>query len=299
VTDHGSPGPPVEGPGVVIINPEAGGGGTPLEEVEAHFPGHRVIPIGDDLGAQVHAAVDAGASFVGLAGGDGSIRAAVGALAGTGVPLLPVPCGTRNHFAGEVGVEDLEAAAELVGRGRVRAVDLGQVNGRFFVNGSHLGLYAGVVRRRRLEGHRRLKVVVAALIIGDQLIRRRTVPVEIDGDRFDAWMVAVGNGPYGAKLLELGDRGPLDGGVLDVRVVRADRALAPARALVHAFRGRMETSELAPRRLVPALDVYSPLTTVDVTLDGELVPLEPPLRFRSLPGALHVLEPDPGAGAPP
>lgn len=54
----------------------------------------------DDLGGDVtRRALDAGAGAVLVAGGDGTVRAVVEAMSGTGVPLTIVPSGTGNLLA--------------------------------------------------------------------------------------------------------------------------------------------------------------------------------------------------------
>ncbi len=64
-----------------------------------HFPAHHVEACPpEDLVSRVRTAVEEGAAFVGVAGGDGTIRGGAEPLVGTDVPLLPVPTGTRNHL---------------------------------------------------------------------------------------------------------------------------------------------------------------------------------------------------------
>jgi diacylglycerol kinase family enzyme len=54
----------------------------------------------------------AGRPAVGVAGGDGTLRIAARALAGTGTALVPFPTGTLNHFARRLGIDTIEAAAQ-------------------------------------------------------------------------------------------------------------------------------------------------------------------------------------------
>lgn len=62
-----------------------------------------------------------------------------------------VPSGTRNHFALDLGVD----RDDLIGRlmpstdGGERRVDLGEDNGRVFVNNLSLGVYATSVSREK------------------------------------------------------------------------------------------------------------------------------------------------------
>ncbi len=101
-----------------------------LEEHGRH--GADFVPTtADDPGeGQTARAVREGASLVVVCGGDGTIRAAAEALAGTGIPLAVVPCGTGNLLARNLGlpVKPAEALSGALG-GTPRRIDLGRVEG--------------------------------------------------------------------------------------------------------------------------------------------------------------------------
>ncbi|MGF1645643.1 MAG: diacylglycerol/lipid kinase family protein [Kineosporiaceae bacterium] len=81
----------------------------------------------EDPGAgQAREALDAGASLVVAAGGDGTTRAVAGVLAGSGVPMGLLPMGTGNLLARNLGVplHDAEAAVRVITRGETRGIDL-------------------------------------------------------------------------------------------------------------------------------------------------------------------------------
>lgn len=76
------------------------------------------------------AVLDAAASepeLIVVAGGDGTLRAAAEALAGTGIPMGLIPSGTGNLFARELGLplNNLRTAVTVAFTGRDRPVDLG------------------------------------------------------------------------------------------------------------------------------------------------------------------------------
>jgi diacylglycerol kinase family enzyme len=63
-----------------------------------------------------------------LAGGDGTVRDAAGALAGSGVAVGIVPCGTGNLYATAIGVpRGVKAAVAALATGRPRQFDVGEV----------------------------------------------------------------------------------------------------------------------------------------------------------------------------
>src|SRR5207302_1962119 len=90
---------------------------------------------------------------------DGTVSRAATALAHTDRVMGVLPLGGLNHFARDIGVPtDLEAAARLLATGTARAVDIGEVNGRPFLNNSGLGLYPFLVtqrEKRRRAGERK------------------------------------------------------------------------------------------------------------------------------------------------
>jgi undecaprenyl-diphosphatase len=272
-------------PGVVFVNRHSGRGDAG-DELSRAFAGHRVVVCeGDGLGQAVEQALADGVGFVGVAGGDGSIGAAAAVLAGTGVPLLAVPAGTRNHFARHLGIETVADAAAAAS---VSTVDLGRVNGRVFVNNSSIGFYAALVRERRRRLKRAPRAVADIAAAWAQARRGHRFPVRVGGVTYRAWLVFVGNGRYGDDLT----RDALDEQTLDVRVMRADAPLARTRAVVALLFGRLGRSPLLVQRLVDAVDIeVLGRAFVDVALDGEVVRLDGPLRYEVLPGSLTVLVP--------
>ncbi|MEU1493458.1 diacylglycerol kinase family protein [Streptomyces sp. NPDC005776] len=84
----------------------------------------------DPGGGQAAAAIVAGASLVVVCGGDGTVRAAADALAGSGVPLAVVPCGTGNLLARNLGLplKPADALAAALSGGP-RRIDIGRIEG--------------------------------------------------------------------------------------------------------------------------------------------------------------------------
>src|SRR6185503_16647759 len=92
-------------------------------------------------------ASDADAVVIG--GGDGTVSAAADRAVRHGKPIGVLPLGTLNHFARDLGMPpDLRDAVRAIATGVVREVDVGEVNGRVFVNNSSIGVYPTVVRDR-------------------------------------------------------------------------------------------------------------------------------------------------------
>jgi undecaprenyl-diphosphatase len=225
-----------------------------------------------------------------VAGGDGSIRSAAEVLLDRSphTPLLPVPEGTRNHFARDLGLAELDDAVDAANGGHTRAIDAASVNGTWFMNNSSIGVYPRLVAHREARETHLPKVVAAIVAAWHQLRAGRRIAVAVDGEPVVAWAVFVGNNCYGDSLRELTGRDRIDEGVLDVRIARADRKLSRLRIFGAVLFGRIEQSPLIDRRTCASVVLDTGRET-RVALDGEVVTLPSPLRYESHQGALTVL----------
>ncbi len=287
-----------------LINGAAHSGGADgrREEVEQALakagPAFRIVEPKDcdEFENCARQAVRNGARLVIAGGGDGTINAVANALAGTDTALAVLPLGTLNHFAKDVGVPlDIEAAAANAFAGEVRRVDVGEVNGRVFVNNSSIGLYPRIVRKR--EGLQRsgwskwIALVQASLAVFRAprafWMRLRTSGRTLSGK---TEFVFVGNNEYELTVPQLGARTKLDGGKLWLwRLPRTGRF----RGLGIAVRAMFGIEKpKAPIVLTsPELRIEMRQRNVDVAVDGEVISMAPPLHYRSRPGALRVIVP--------
>jgi len=279
--------------GIIFVNPAAGPDDLTVDELRNRFSGHDVLECSpDEVAERTADAVKRGVDFVGVAGGDGTIRCAAEALTGTDVPLLPIPAGTRNHFAKDVGVPEIDDAVDAA-RGEIMRVDVGEVNEHRFINNSSIGIYPRIVVRREAHEKRLPKGVANVVAVWEQVRRRgQRFGVDVDGRSYQAWMVFVGNGRYGEGLIDLADREALDGNQLDVRIALADKPMARVRLLLARLFGRLVHSQLLEHMVTSAVTIdVDGKGAVEVALDGEVERLETPLRYRSLAGELSVLVP--------
>ena len=103
----------------------------------------------EDLAAIVRRAVDAGASTVVAAGGDGTAMAVAQALLGSPAALAVLPLGTFNYFARGLGLpQDPEEAARTILKGQRHRVQVGMVGNQVFLNNASLGVYPAILKER-------------------------------------------------------------------------------------------------------------------------------------------------------
>ena len=252
----------------------------------------------DKLSQQAEAAVAEGAKLVVAGGGDGTISAVAGALAGSDTRLGILPLGTLNHFARDLGIPfDPDAAARLIAQGRDRRVDVAEVNGRVFINNSAVGLYPLMVRDREAQRSKlgRSKRWAMAVAAARTLLRfssqRLVLTVNKERARVDTPLLFVGNNAYRLEMPGAGTRERLDGGELCVVLLRRKSRFGFCSAVARALVGRDRTTDLERMDGVRQLKVDSPHASLAISVDGETERFEPPLVYRIRPGALRVIAP--------
>lgn len=229
----------------LIVNTAAGTASTRLaRQLAADLPEATIIETsaGEDLAARLRDAA-ARARILGVAGGDGTVRAAAAVAVEAGLPLLVIPAGTFNHFAADLGVEGARDALAALRDGEAVAVDLALAGSRPFVNTSSTGVYVDMVNaRRQLEGvlGKRLAEVVALIGV---LWHSRPHELVLDGRRRRLWLYFAGNCRYEPSGMAPAYRPDLADGWLDIRVVEA-AVLARSRLVAAVLTGTLGRSRV-------------------------------------------------------
>lgn len=257
---------------------------------------------GEEIEAAAREAVERGAEVVVAGGGDGTIRCVASVLVGGPVPLGVLPVGTLNHFARDLGIPtDLAEAARVAITGESKALDVGEVNGEIFINNSILGFYPPVVRvrdwqRQRLERGKWLATLTAAVQVLPRLpslhVRLKADGLEIDHKtRF----VFIGNNEYELNAFTYGARSRFDSGSLYVYVDKSRSRLGLLGVALLGLVRDVKRTDRFDRWQLPELTIETRKKAVSVYLDGEVLVMRPPLRYRTRPLALRVLLPASGA----
>lgn len=96
--------------------------------------------------------VEAGIDAIIGAGGDGTITSCIEPAIARGVPLGIVPLGTFNELARTLEIPlDVEGAVATIARGAERAIDVGYVNGKYFVNEASIGISSRIAQLQTSE----------------------------------------------------------------------------------------------------------------------------------------------------
>lgn len=254
---------------------------------------------GSECAVRCRAVAERGDDLLVVGGGDGTVSAAASALVGTETRLGILPLGTLNHFARDLGIpSDLDEAAKLIASGKARLVDVGEMNGRLFINNSAIGLYPLMVvdrdlQRMRLGRSKRLAMIVASLRTLARFNHHRltlTVNEERTG-RVDTPLLFVGNNDYRIDIGAPGQRERLDGGRLSVLVMRKKTRRGMIAASIRALFNRIRADDMVLLEGVERLRVASHRSQLAVSLDGEVVRAKPPLDYKIRKKALRVIGP--------
>ncbi len=237
------------------------------------------------------------------AGGDGTVNALASVL-GAHRPLGVLPLGTFNNFAQDLGIPaDLEGAVRVIAAGQTRRVDVGDVNGHFFLNNSSIGLYPEFVRERERHHWRRRAGKLVAMLRASRRVLLRLPMLDVlvaTADKHVARrtpFVFVGNNRYFARAFSTPRRERLDGGDLHVSVGNGTGRFGVLRLFARAIAGRDAPPAGVETVSLPELWVDAGKRTVEVALDGEVRRLSAPLHYRVRPRFLPVFAPFPAPEA--
>ncbi len=171
-----------------------------------------------------------------VAGGDGSINEALGALVQSSTPLGIIPLGTVNVFAREVGIPlDPREAARAILNTPARSFDLGWFGSHPFLLMVSYGYDAWVVRQNPLALKRWFGRYSYALTALFKMPRYRSRPITVDtgdgsGPRTAHFALFANAARYaGDQILARG--ADMHDGLLDVVLFRSPGPLGPLRIL--------------------------------------------------------------------
>lgn len=288
----------------LVANPAAGGvaavpGGIAAIERDLAAAGFTVtVETADALRDQFLSALDREVDAVIVAGGDGTIACAAEILADTDMPFGILPLGTMNLLARDIGLPiELPAAIAALADGEVRAIDVGEVNGRPFLCASMLGMATRLgVRRERERGRMGIGQMWRFWLASLRAMRRYPpMTVEIDGAgrrrKLRTRALAIVDNDFEAAPGQPFARGRLDGGTLALYVTHRMGVLASLGLAARMLAGRWHDSPGLHRFTETAFTIHSRRKMVRVMNDGETFLIAPPLRYRIRPKALKVIVP--------
>lgn len=254
-------------------------------------------------------AVAAGADAVVTYGGDGTINEAANGIAGTGVPLFPLPGGSQNVFAKMLGlsadaVDATERLLALADDWHPRRVDLGRVNARRFVFSAGAGLDASVVERTDANPARKARwrqwyyaQIATRVYLRRYVLRPPRIEVQGPSVTLPGITVVVQNGaPYtyfGRHPVNVCRDVSLASGTLSAAVLERARPTDLPSSAVRLLVPRLELTDQRHVTSIPALRELTVRAVGDapfaVQVDGDFLGRFERVTFGVEPGALTVI----------
>jgi diacylglycerol kinase (ATP) len=222
-------------------------------------------------------------------GGDGTINEVAGPLIGTPTVLGIVRSGSGDGLGRTLGVpEDPSAALQAAVSGATRAIDVGYLGDRHFLNVAGIGFDAVVATAFNAGGRRgQLGYFIRTLqtVVGYRSARYR---LQLEHESSDAtrFLVAFANGrEYGGHLVLSADADPSDG-LLDAVVVDDGSVIRQMWRMRRLAVGVRRPAEGILRYRVRAATISGDHLVCHV--DGETFETRGVLGVRVAPAALHV-----------
>jgi diacylglycerol kinase family enzyme len=191
---------------------------------------------------------------------------------------------------------EIADAVRVIAQQRVIAVDVGEVNGRTFLNNSGIGIYPALVaERERLQKHG-LKKIFALVIAFFKVLRRFphvTVRLEVAGETLvrTTSFIFVGNNEYEFQGTRIATRQRLDAGHLQLCMTGKMSRMELLRIAFGAVLGSANFLKGFEIFSTDELRVESKRRHLRVAFDGEVMRIPPPLNYKILPRALQVIVP--------
>src|SRR5688500_10813145 len=233
------------------------------------------------------------APMVIVGGGDGSLSSAVDHFLGTDTVLACLPLGTANSFARTLGIPlDLDGAIDVIANGQPRKIDVGCINGDYFLNAAALGLAPKVAESVPHGLKRRLGRLGYLIWAGWSAANFNAFRLKVDDGkrihRLWATEVRIANGRFhgGMELIESAD---VESGVIVVQAVRG-RSVMRLGWSYFASALKLEARHQTTREFRGRKLVVSTRPSMQVSIDGELG-ASTPFEVRAVPDAVTVAAP--------
>lgn len=233
-----------------------------------------------------------GARLVVAWGGDGTVNEVASALAFGPVPLGMVPGGSGNGLARDLGIPaDPRCALEAAMRAAPRAIDAGELGGRFFANVGGIGFDAHIAAKFNDRANRRRGLIGYTLLVAGEFFRYAACRYDIfEADTTHshrALLIVLSNGTQFGNGIRIAHRARVDDGVLDLVVVEERSRLVSACNVPRLLAGSLDRASIWSSRRIERAAIASEAPML-FHVDGEPIHGGNRLEARVLPGALRV-----------
>jgi len=248
----------------------------------------------EELGIQYERDLDAPhVDAVIAAGGDGTVVRCLPIAIARGIPLAVIPLGTFNDLARTMSIPlDVRAACAAILTGKKRRIDVGRVNGVYYLNEASVGLTTRIARKQTPEVKQKLGVLAIIATTLESLNQTRPFSVKLEYDntveRFRTVQLTIANNAHFGGIFERIDAS-IDDGWLDLYSIEVEswmNALGVVRKIVR--RDPTPGEGLRTRRSTKF--IVRTTHAHHIAADGEPAGMTP-ATFDILPRAVEVMVP--------
>jgi YegS/Rv2252/BmrU family lipid kinase len=286
----------------IIINPISGGARPEAARAKAQLALAVVAAHGDRPEVFItegvgHArelaktAVRRGMRLVMAWGGDGTMNEVASALVFDDVPLGLIPAGSGNGLARELGVarRPEQAIADALAA-EPRPLDVGEIEGRYFVNIAGIGFDAHIAAKFAMATRRGFlgyAGITARALTSYVPMQYRISAGTVKNEEVRAVLVTIANSAQFGNGALIAPGARVDDGELDLVVLEERSRLRTVCSVPRLFNGTVERSPGCRIRRITDVTIEAdhPMT---FHVDGEPVQGGTRLRARVHPGALRV-----------
>ncbi|MGL1887903.1 MAG: diacylglycerol kinase family lipid kinase [Reichenbachiella sp.] len=213
----------------IVSNPYSGSGGSQnamhkLKERldrEGYYYAIFLTPRSENLDEFIEENLFTDTTDVVVIGGDGTFNAALNAIHDKEMCLSFIPAGNGNDFVKVIKIgTSIEDQIETIINGRERFIDIGDCNGRKFINGVGIGFDGQIVHdnlygKSFLSGHAKYYYYVLKILGNYQ---SKKFVIEMDGQRLEMKLIlmAIHNGTTFGGGFKLNPTAKIDDGFLDI-----------------------------------------------------------------------------------
>lgn len=285
---------------ILIVNAMSRNGADVFDEVR-----DKLVAAGIDI-MEAHAIADpdemepavrhavAEAPMVVIGGGDGSLSSNVDFFVGHDTVFAFVPLGTANSFAGTLGIpKDIDSAVDVIANGTRKRIDLGRIDGDYFVNAAAIGLSPMIAQTVPHKLKRYLGIVGYLLWASWCAVKFRPFKVIINSEdgpkeKFWATEVRIANGSHHGGM-ELIESQQVDSGVIVIQAVTGRSVwglawswfativkLRARHGTTREFRGTQMTLDTRPRQNISIDGEVAARCPVTVSVAGDVIDVAAP-----------------------
>ena len=258
--------------------------------------GYQVVPYRIQKDKDIDEAfdiIDKDYNYVLVAGGDGTVDSVVNAMMNRGIdlPIGILPVGTANDFGKFIGIpSDVTKACNQILESEPKAVDIGKINDKYFINVASSGLFTDVSQKTDLNLKNTIGKLAYYLKGIEEIPNFRRLKVHLKSKEVDfdgeMYLILVFNGQTAGNF-KLATRADVNDGYLDVIMIKAVPIIEILPLFIKILKGEHLDSDKVIYFKTDDILIESEEDIV-VDIDGEKGP-DFPLRIRCIKGGIKVL----------